>query len=143
MEAVGKDIPLSDGGKLLLERLQDQTDEPLWVLAWGGTNVLAILAPDIFRRKRTSKKEWEHVLVSPNGYWSTAPRRGPCSSLLGLPGHWVAPEDPHCLAVLCQEFTLPLQNSLLAPEGFQHIPLRPSLSIMHFEGHNMSDLELV
>ncbi|KAJ5321242.1 hypothetical protein N7476_004244 [Penicillium atrosanguineum] len=41
MKAVGKDIPLSDGGKLLLERLQDETDEPLWVLAWGGTNVLA------------------------------------------------------------------------------------------------------
>ncbi|KAJ5636431.1 uncharacterized protein N7484_009744 [Penicillium longicatenatum] len=41
MKAVGKDIPLSDGGKLLYNRLQDKTDEPLWVLAWGGTNVLA------------------------------------------------------------------------------------------------------
>ncbi|KAJ5398005.1 hypothetical protein N7509_006118 [Penicillium cosmopolitanum] len=41
MKAVGKDIPLSDGGKLLLERLQVESDQPLWVLAWGGTNVLA------------------------------------------------------------------------------------------------------
>lgn len=41
MKAVGKDIPLSDGGKLLLERLQAESDQPLWVLAWGGTNVLA------------------------------------------------------------------------------------------------------
>lgn len=41
MKAVGKDIPLSDGSKLLLERLQDKNDKPLWVLAWGGTNVLA------------------------------------------------------------------------------------------------------
>ncbi|KAJ6113549.1 hypothetical protein N7523_006866 [Penicillium sp. IBT 18751x] len=41
MKAVGRDIPLSDGGNLLLERLQDKTDEPLWVLGWGGMNVLA------------------------------------------------------------------------------------------------------
>lgn len=41
MKAVGKDIPLSDGGKLLYKRLQEEQDEPLWVLAWGGTNVLA------------------------------------------------------------------------------------------------------
>ncbi|KAJ5938924.1 hypothetical protein N7466_002058 [Penicillium verhagenii] len=41
MKAVGKDIPLSDGGKLLFKRLQDQTDQPLWVLIWGGSNVLA------------------------------------------------------------------------------------------------------
>ncbi|KAJ5098172.1 hypothetical protein N7532_005173 [Penicillium argentinense] len=41
MKAVGKDVPLSDGGKLLLERLQDDSDQPLWVLGWGGVNVLA------------------------------------------------------------------------------------------------------
>src|SRR3954467_4418435 len=41
MAAVGKDVTLSDGGKLLLERLQEESDQPLWVLAWGGTNVLA------------------------------------------------------------------------------------------------------
>lgn len=41
MTAVGKKIPLSDGAKLLVERIQDETNEPLWVLAWGGTNVLA------------------------------------------------------------------------------------------------------
>ena len=41
MTAVGKDVTLSEGGKLLLERLQEESDQPLWVLAWGGTNVLA------------------------------------------------------------------------------------------------------
>ncbi len=41
MEAVGDDIPLSEGGELLLERIQAHSDQPLWVLFWGGTNVLA------------------------------------------------------------------------------------------------------
>ena len=41
MTAVGKNVTLSDGGKLLLERLLEKSDQPLWVLAWGGTNVLA------------------------------------------------------------------------------------------------------
>lgn len=41
MEAVGDDIPLSEGGNLLLERIMAPSDEPLWVLVWGGTNVLA------------------------------------------------------------------------------------------------------
>ncbi|KAE9401395.1 DUF1593-domain-containing protein [Gymnopus androsaceus JB14] len=39
--ANGDDIPLSEGGQLLLERIQVSTDQPLWVLCWGGTNVLA------------------------------------------------------------------------------------------------------
>ncbi|KAI8239003.1 hypothetical protein K4K57_005357 [Colletotrichum sp. SAR 10_99] len=41
MEAVGDDIPLSEGGELLLERLTASDAEPLWVLVWGGINVLA------------------------------------------------------------------------------------------------------
>jgi hypothetical protein len=41
MTAVGDDIPLSEGSQLLLERIQVPTSEPLWVLCWGGTNVLA------------------------------------------------------------------------------------------------------
>lgn len=41
MSAVGEDIPLSEGGQLLLERLEAPNDEPLWILCWGGTNVLA------------------------------------------------------------------------------------------------------
>ncbi|KAB8263661.1 hypothetical protein BDV32DRAFT_161809 [Aspergillus pseudonomiae] len=41
MKAVGSNVTLSDGGKLLLERLQSPSQKPLWVLAWGGTNVLA------------------------------------------------------------------------------------------------------
>ncbi|KAI5924805.1 hypothetical protein F4810DRAFT_719017 [Camillea tinctor] len=41
MAAVGDDIPLSEGGKLLLERIQAPSPDPLWVLCWGGTNVLA------------------------------------------------------------------------------------------------------
>ncbi|KAI9925087.1 hypothetical protein MW887_006495 [Aspergillus wentii] len=41
MKEVGKNITLSEGGKLLLERIQAPSSQPLWVLAWGGTNVLA------------------------------------------------------------------------------------------------------
>ncbi|KAM0428617.1 hypothetical protein ACHAPT_006978 [Fusarium lateritium] len=43
MEAVGDNIPLSEGGKLLKERIEASRAlaEPLWVLCWGGTNVLA------------------------------------------------------------------------------------------------------
>lgn len=43
MTAVGDDIPLSEGGKLLKERIEASLPlaEPLWVLCWGGTNVLA------------------------------------------------------------------------------------------------------
>ncbi|KAL2841659.1 hypothetical protein BJX68DRAFT_271082 [Aspergillus pseudodeflectus] len=41
MAAVDDDIPLSPGGELLLERLQADNDQPLWVLIWGGSNVLA------------------------------------------------------------------------------------------------------
>ncbi|EJT78855.1 hypothetical protein GGTG_03949 [Gaeumannomyces tritici R3-111a-1] len=43
MEAVGDDVPLSEGGELLLQRLTAPAaaDDPLWVLVWGGVNVLA------------------------------------------------------------------------------------------------------
>ncbi|KAL4778776.1 hypothetical protein BJX76DRAFT_342468 [Aspergillus varians] len=41
MAAVGDDIPLSEGGELLLERIRAPSDQPLWILCWGGTNVLA------------------------------------------------------------------------------------------------------
>ncbi|KAF4123884.1 Protein of unknown function (DUF1593) [Geosmithia morbida] len=40
-QAVGDDIPLTSGGQLLLDRLKASDPRPLWVLAWGGTNVLA------------------------------------------------------------------------------------------------------
>lgn len=41
MAAVGDDIPLSEGAEHLLERITAPLDEPLWILCWGGTNVLA------------------------------------------------------------------------------------------------------
>ncbi|KAF5009786.1 hypothetical protein FDECE_4022 [Fusarium decemcellulare] len=43
MAAVGDDIPLSEGGRLLKQRVEasEELTEPLWVLCWGGTNVLA------------------------------------------------------------------------------------------------------
>ncbi|KAH6986568.1 hypothetical protein BKA56DRAFT_480219 [Ilyonectria sp. MPI-CAGE-AT-0026] len=43
MTAVGDGIPLSEGGNLLKERIEASPPlaEPLWVLCWGGTNVLA------------------------------------------------------------------------------------------------------
>ncbi|KAK2484325.1 hypothetical protein H9L39_06117 [Fusarium oxysporum f. sp. albedinis] len=46
--AVGDDIPLSEGGELLLECLTSADTSPLWVLVWGGVNVLAHQWPDIF-----------------------------------------------------------------------------------------------
>lgn len=39
-QALEPGVPLSDGARLLIERL-DESEEPLWVLCWGGTNVLA------------------------------------------------------------------------------------------------------
>lgn len=39
-EALGQDVPLSEGAALLIERV-DETDDPLWILCWGGPNVLA------------------------------------------------------------------------------------------------------
>jgi Protein of unknown function (DUF1593) len=39
-EALQPNVPLSDGAKLLLDSV-DESDEPLWILCWGGTNVLA------------------------------------------------------------------------------------------------------
>jgi hypothetical protein len=41
MTAVGDEIPLSEGGELLLERILSPSEDPLWILCWGGTNVLA------------------------------------------------------------------------------------------------------
>lgn len=41
MEAVGDDIPLSEGSELLLQALNKDDERPLWVLVWGGTNILA------------------------------------------------------------------------------------------------------
>ncbi|KAK6211543.1 cellulose-binding protein [Colletotrichum tabaci] len=38
---VGADKPLTDGAQLLLERVEAPSPDPLWVLVWGGTNVLA------------------------------------------------------------------------------------------------------
>lgn len=41
MSAVGTEIPLSPGGELLLSRILAPSLQPLWILCWGGTNVLA------------------------------------------------------------------------------------------------------
>lgn len=41
MAAVGDDVPLSEGGDHLLARLTSEDPDPLWVLVWGGVNVLA------------------------------------------------------------------------------------------------------
>lgn len=41
MAAVGDDIPLSPGGELLYSRILAPSAQPLWILCWGGTNVLA------------------------------------------------------------------------------------------------------
>ena len=41
MTAVGQDLPLSDGGQLLYDRIVAPSTQPLWILCWGGTNTLA------------------------------------------------------------------------------------------------------
>ncbi|KAL4966907.1 uncharacterized protein BDV14DRAFT_207710 [Aspergillus stella-maris] len=41
MTALAPNATLSPGAKLLIQRLQSNSSQPLWVLAWGGTNVLA------------------------------------------------------------------------------------------------------
>ncbi|KAF2644429.1 DUF1593-domain-containing protein [Massarina eburnea CBS 473.64] len=41
MTAVGTDLPLSEGGQLLYDRIIAPSAQPLWVLCWGGTNTLA------------------------------------------------------------------------------------------------------
>ncbi|KAF3039680.1 hypothetical protein E8E12_000498 [Didymella heteroderae] len=41
MSAVGQDIPLSEGGQLLYDRIVAPSTQPLWILCWGGTNTLA------------------------------------------------------------------------------------------------------
>ncbi|KAI9041311.1 DUF1593-domain-containing protein [Aspergillus affinis] len=55
MAAVGDGIPLSDGAELLLERLEEDSDQPLWVLAWGGTNVLAQVLYKIHKDSSSEK----------------------------------------------------------------------------------------
>ncbi|KAK1462136.1 hypothetical protein CMEL01_14103 [Colletotrichum melonis] len=55
MEAVGDDIPLSEGGELLLERLTAPVEDPLWVLVWGGVNVLAQVLNKIQDRPDAAK----------------------------------------------------------------------------------------
>ncbi|KAI9155739.1 hypothetical protein HJFPF1_08328 [Paramyrothecium foliicola] len=56
MLAVGDDIPLSDGGSLLKARIEAclVESEPLWVLCWGGTNVLAQALYHIRRENDTA-----------------------------------------------------------------------------------------
>ncbi|KAH8890647.1 cellulose-binding protein [Thozetella sp. PMI_491] len=39
-EALDNNVAISDGANLLIERLAE-SEEPLWILCWGGTNVLA------------------------------------------------------------------------------------------------------
>ncbi|EXJ75326.1 uncharacterized protein A1O5_02022 [Cladophialophora psammophila CBS 110553] len=39
-EALKDDVPLSDGAALLIQQV-DQSTHPLWVLCWGGINLLA------------------------------------------------------------------------------------------------------
>jgi hypothetical protein len=61
MAAVGDDIPLSDAGELLFERITAENDDPLWVLCWGGTNVLAQV---LFKIRKVSSLEQAEPLYS-------------------------------------------------------------------------------
>ncbi|KAF7558718.1 hypothetical protein G7046_g5448 [Stylonectria norvegica] len=53
-KAVGSDIPLSEGGELLLKSITGPSTDPLWILVWGGTNVLAQV---LFRLRATLAEE--------------------------------------------------------------------------------------
>ncbi|KAK2056393.1 DUF1593-domain-containing protein [Colletotrichum caudatum] len=55
MAAVGDGIPLSEGAELLLERLTAREEDPLWVLVWGGVNVLAQVLDNIRNRPDAAK----------------------------------------------------------------------------------------
>lgn len=48
-------LPLSDGAERLVRSIEEST-EPLWVISWGGTNVLAEALQHI-RRNRSEKEE--------------------------------------------------------------------------------------
>lgn len=61
MAAVGDDIPLSDAGELLFERITIANDNPLWVLCWGGTNVLAQV---LFKIRKVFSSEQAKPLYS-------------------------------------------------------------------------------
>lgn len=50
MAAVGDNIPLSEGSELLLKSILSSDESPLWVLVWGGTNVLAQVLHKIRQR---------------------------------------------------------------------------------------------
>ncbi|CRG91803.1 hypothetical protein PISL3812_08857 [Talaromyces islandicus] len=55
MSAINTDVPLSGGGQLLLKRIQTPSNRPLWILCWGGTNVLASVLLEIERTRSTSE----------------------------------------------------------------------------------------
>lgn len=40
-QAIGDNVPISEGGQLLLDRIIAPSEDPLWILCWGGTNILA------------------------------------------------------------------------------------------------------
>ncbi|KAJ4264253.1 hypothetical protein NW762_005447 [Fusarium torreyae] len=52
-EALKEDNPLSEGTALLIDRL-DASNEPLWVLSWGGANVIAQALQHVQRTRSPS-----------------------------------------------------------------------------------------
>ncbi|KAJ7314312.1 hypothetical protein DFH08DRAFT_716862 [Mycena albidolilacea] len=54
-QALAPDVPLSPGSELLLERIVHSDPRPLWVLVWGGTNVLAQVLKHITDNKTTAE----------------------------------------------------------------------------------------
>ncbi|RSL72734.1 hypothetical protein CEP54_000705 [Fusarium duplospermum] len=53
-KAIGHDIPLSEGSELLLSRVKAPSEDPLWILVWGGTNVIAQV---LFKLKHSIPEE--------------------------------------------------------------------------------------
>ncbi|KAL2831038.1 DUF1593-domain-containing protein [Aspergillus pseudoustus] len=52
-------LPLSEGARMLVDRVEEST-EPLWVISWGGTNVLAEALQHIRATKPTAEEAALH-----------------------------------------------------------------------------------
>ncbi|PCD25927.1 hypothetical protein AU210_012361 [Fusarium oxysporum f. sp. radicis-cucumerinum] len=53
--ALEPDVPLSGGSELLIDRV-DESEEPLWVLCWGGANPLAQAVAHVNKTRTVSER---------------------------------------------------------------------------------------
>ncbi|KAF4947365.1 hypothetical protein FSARC_13986 [Fusarium sarcochroum] len=58
-KALGPDTPFSEGSELLLKSITTSLEDPLWILCWGGTNVLA----QVFSKVKNTVSEDEFAAL--------------------------------------------------------------------------------